>query len=319
MAVPVAGPTVFFVSAWAVGRGPEELQDILIPSLLPTLNEVTPLHQPPQQAGLWLSDHLVQLSGFFRRQLLGGTNVHQRFQVGGIQTALGGQALLESLAAHEVDDDAWGVVGASGLAAILAPLQAQHQVLEDLAQHLRVNSHLHVQGSVLAHGEVVVLQKAIEHLVEDIVAHGQLIGQGSVGGHLEETTVEEGDVAQAGEVRALLGQGDEQREEEIVVEAGAIRVGPIVSLEVLVEIVELAVEPTFLLDKVEEQEAVEELLGLDLSLGLAARIAPGDVGAQLAEDLHIVAVELPADLLDVESLVVEALEFEGAGVGGRHG
>lgn len=38
-----AGPTVLFVSAWAVGRGPEELQDILIRSFLPTLNEVAPL------------------------------------------------------------------------------------------------------------------------------------------------------------------------------------------------------------------------------------------------------------------------------------
>jgi len=43
VAAPAAGPTVLFVSAWAVGRGPEELQDILIRSFLHTLNEVSPL------------------------------------------------------------------------------------------------------------------------------------------------------------------------------------------------------------------------------------------------------------------------------------
>lgn len=43
VAAPAAGPTVLFVSAWAVGRGPEELQDILIRSFFPTLKEVSPL------------------------------------------------------------------------------------------------------------------------------------------------------------------------------------------------------------------------------------------------------------------------------------
>jgi len=43
VAAPAAGPTVLFVSAWAIGRGPEELQDILIRSFLHTLNEVSPL------------------------------------------------------------------------------------------------------------------------------------------------------------------------------------------------------------------------------------------------------------------------------------
>ncbi|MFQ5875772.1 MAG: sulfurtransferase-like selenium metabolism protein YedF [Dehalococcoidia bacterium] len=43
VAAPAAGPTVLFVSAWAVGRGPEELQDVLIRSFFPTLKEVSPL------------------------------------------------------------------------------------------------------------------------------------------------------------------------------------------------------------------------------------------------------------------------------------
>lgn len=40
---PAAGPTVLFISAWAIGRGPEELQDVLIRGFLHTLNEVSPL------------------------------------------------------------------------------------------------------------------------------------------------------------------------------------------------------------------------------------------------------------------------------------
>jgi len=38
-----AGPTVVFIPAYAIGRGPEELQEILIRAFLHTLNEVEPL------------------------------------------------------------------------------------------------------------------------------------------------------------------------------------------------------------------------------------------------------------------------------------
>ena len=38
-----AGPTVVFIPAYAIGRGPEELQEILIRIFLHTLNEVEPL------------------------------------------------------------------------------------------------------------------------------------------------------------------------------------------------------------------------------------------------------------------------------------
>jgi len=37
------GPTVVFIPAYAIGRGPEELQEILIRGFLHTLNEVEPL------------------------------------------------------------------------------------------------------------------------------------------------------------------------------------------------------------------------------------------------------------------------------------
>jgi selenium metabolism protein YedF len=43
VAVPAEGPTVVFISAWAMGRGPEELGDILMRAFLHTLNEVSPL------------------------------------------------------------------------------------------------------------------------------------------------------------------------------------------------------------------------------------------------------------------------------------
>lgn len=43
VAAPAAGSTVLFISAWAVGRGPEELQDVLIRGFLHTLNQVSPL------------------------------------------------------------------------------------------------------------------------------------------------------------------------------------------------------------------------------------------------------------------------------------
>jgi len=40
---PTITPTVLLISAWAVGRGPEDLQDILIRGFLHTLHEVSPL------------------------------------------------------------------------------------------------------------------------------------------------------------------------------------------------------------------------------------------------------------------------------------
>jgi len=43
VATAPAGPTVVFIPAYAIGRGPEELQEILIRAFLHTLNEVEPL------------------------------------------------------------------------------------------------------------------------------------------------------------------------------------------------------------------------------------------------------------------------------------
>ena len=40
---PTITPTVLLISAWAVGRGPEDLQDIIIRGFLHTLHEVSPL------------------------------------------------------------------------------------------------------------------------------------------------------------------------------------------------------------------------------------------------------------------------------------
>ena len=63
-------------------------------------------------------------------------------------------------------------------------------------------------------------------------------------------------------------------------------------------------EPT-----VDANQPVEQELSLGLGLAFAARIALGDVVAQLVEDGYIVPVELLGDLFDVKGLVVPMLQF----------
>ena len=75
------------------------------------------------------------------------------------------QVALEGLAAHERHHWPGGVVGAGVVA-------AGDQFLEHLAQHLRVDGHLDVEGRGLHHREVESFEQAGQNLPDGLVGHG---------------------------------------------------------------------------------------------------------------------------------------------------
>lgn len=207
-----------------------------------------------------------------------------------------------------MDDGARGVVTAGvvagGFAARAAVLQLQDQGLEDFAEHLRVNGHVHVQRRVLADGEVVGFEQVVEDVLEGVVADGEFVVTADVVVALfgavfvgEEAAVEERQVV-AGQVglRAFGAELDEERAEEVIQIGAAARVPVEVLAEAVGEAIALTIEPALALDEVEEEQAVEEGLGFAFDDCLRpAWMAVGDLVAEPLEDVAEVGEELPGD------------------------
>ena len=216
--------------------------------------------------------------------------------------------------------------GSSKLAARL--VASRHQLLEDAAQHLRVDGDLDVQGRALRDGEVVVVEEGVEGLVEDRVGHRDPLPVVQ-GLPLEEPAVEVGHVPDQALEEALALDGhqvpfsgivqplEEEHLEPLVVKVcgGIALPRPEVVLPQRPQVVGAPGEgqPPLALEEDDEEQAVEEALGEEAQRLLVADARDGLFG--LLEEAAVGAEEVLRHPLDVEGLVVPRLNRQGRGVG----
>ena len=117
--------------------------------------------------------------------------------------------MIEHFAADEMDHNAGRVIGAGGLALVrsdsvrVSSFGVQHDGLEHLAEHLRVDGHFLIERRVLGHGEVECFQEFAENALECGVANLQgRIRLASLGGLeelivIEEAAIQKGDAGQS--------------------------------------------------------------------------------------------------------------------------
>ena len=216
------------------------------------------------------------------------------------------EVALERFAAHEGDDGARGVVGA-GLVA------SGDELLEHLAQHLRVHRHLDIERRGLHDGEVELIEQLPQEGLDGLVGHTGLLVECRL---LEEATIEEGHRPDTGvQVAAAEGSlvrevtrlgvvepGEEEQSEAVLVEV-ALRLIVLVVLPEGVEVVLvlLVCQPALAGEEVDEHEAVEERLDEEVAVFVA--LEAGDVLLRRLEDAPVLGEELFGNWLDVEGVL----------------
>jgi hypothetical protein len=217
----------------------------------------------------------------------------------------------EGFPANIMDDGARGVVAAgivaAGLASSIALLPLEDESFKDVAQHFGVDGDFHAGGGVLDDGEVISVEQFLEDGAEDGI--GNIQGAAALdvrivraGFIAEQAAIEERHIVREGGSEAGLGaEALEERAEEAAEEraAGLIRVG----LEGILEEGAAAVQPAFPLDEVEEDEAVQQGLGLGAA-GIASPVRMGgfQLGGDLADTAGEVVEKVRVELFDGESI-----------------